>query len=150
MQSQTAAPRWVEVLFMRLLTRYGDAWTRKWEGIDADAIKADWQENLQTIFERNPKAIAYALQHLPDYPPNSDGFARLCLLAPSPTGYLSAPSAKPDPERVAAVMSRMEKPAMYDDAKACADRLRDRRERMGGRLEGPQKAQLEALEAIGK
>lgn len=150
MQSQAVAPRWVEVLFMRLLTRYGDAWTRKWDGIDMDAIKADWQEQLQAVFDRNPKAIAYAIAHLPDFPPNSDAFVRICHLAPSPTGYIAAPTAKPDPARVAEVMAKMQKPPLHDPARECADRLRARRVRMGGKLEGPQKAQLEALEAIGK
>lgn len=96
MQQQTASPRWVDVLFSRLQVRYGDAWTRKWDGIDPDAIKADWCEALSTIVDRNPKAVTHALQHLPDYPPNCDGFLRICLLAPSPTLALVAPVDKPD------------------------------------------------------
>lgn len=148
---QTApAPHWVDVLFSRLLVRYGDSWARKWEGIPIDAVKADWQEQLGPIFERNPKAIKYALDHLLDYPPNSDAFLRLCLLAPSPNAVLSAPVVKPDPEKVAEVMGRVKRPPTVDVARECADRLRARRDRMSGRLEGPQKAQLEALEAIGK
>lgn len=98
MQQQTALPRWVDVLFTRLQIRYGDAWTRKWDGIDPDAIKADWCDALATMVERNPKAITHALQHLPDYPPNCDGFLRICLLAPSPKLALVAPVDKPDPE----------------------------------------------------
>ena len=97
MQTQTEFPRWVDVLFTRLQVRYGDAWTRKWDGIDAEAIKADWFEALATMVERNPKAITHALQHLPDYPPNCDGFLRICLLAPSPKMALAAPVDKPDP-----------------------------------------------------
>ena len=104
MQQQTALPRWVDVLFTRLQIRYGDAWTRKWDGIDPNAIKADWCDALATMVERNPKAITYALQHLPDnFPPNVDGFMKLCLMAPSPTLALAAPVDKPNPEFAAKV-----------------------------------------------
>lgn len=104
MQQQTALPRWVDVLFTRLQIRYGDAWARKWDGIDPNAIKADWCDALATMVERNPKAITYALQHLPDnFPPNVDGFMKLCLMAPSPTLALAAPVDKPNPEFAAKV-----------------------------------------------
>ena len=104
MQQQTALPRWVDVLFTRLQIRYGDAWTRKWDGIDPNAIKADWCDALATMVELNPKAITYALQHLPDnFPPNVDGFMKLCLMAPSPTLALAAPVDKPNPEFAAKV-----------------------------------------------
>jgi hypothetical protein len=97
MQTQESFPRWVDVLFTRLRVRYGSAWEAKWEGIPAADVKADWREELSTIFERNPKAITYALNHLPDnFPPNVDGFMKLCLMAPSPTLALAAPVDKPD------------------------------------------------------
>lgn len=111
MQMQATSPRWVEVLFTRLQVRYGDAWTRKWDGIDAEAIKADWCEQLGGMFERNRNAIAHALKHLPDYPPNVDVFLKLCLQAPSPTLALAAPVDKPDKDFASEVLSRVKQAA---------------------------------------
>lgn len=76
--SLTASPRWVDVLFARLQVRYGDAWTRKWEGIDERAVKADWERRLAQVYQANPKAIAHGLECLPDFPPTCDQFAALC------------------------------------------------------------------------
>lgn len=148
--SQQTFPRWVDVLFTRLAVRYGDAWSRKWEGIPEHAVKADWQEQLDSVFTNRPQAIAHALNNLPaDFPPNSEQFRKMCAAAPELVTALPAPAA--DPAVIAkAVESVGRRPVSYDGAKACADALRDRRARMGGKLGLAQKAQLAALEAIGK
>ena len=49
----------VDFIFARLTARYGDDWTRKWEGIDAAAIKADWAQVLAGV---HVSAIVYALE----------------------------------------------------------------------------------------
>jgi hypothetical protein len=147
MQNQQFAP-YVDRLFVRLLVRYGDAWTRKWEGIPIEAVKADWLEQLQPIFERNPKAVAYALEHLPaDFPPNCDQFLRLCLQKPAEHVALPAPFSKPDPEFAAQVVKRIEaaKPVTrLSPGEECAQRLEAIIAR-GGKLSYPQRAQLEAI-----
>jgi hypothetical protein len=145
-------PRWVDALFARLLARYGDAWTRKWEGIPEDALKADWCDQLASVVSSRPKAVTHALNNLPaDFPPNSEQFRKLCTGFPEYIPALASPAVKPDPEKVAAAMQAVvQKPAAHDPAKAAADALRARRERSGGKLGLPQKAQLQALEAIGK
>lgn len=147
MQTQTF-PRWVEVLFSRLHVRYGDAWLRLWVGIDGGALKADWQEQLQNVFDRNPHAISYALQHLPsDFPPNSAQFLRLCMQKPPEHVALPAPVSKPDPDFAAQVVKRIEaaKPATrLSPGEECAQRLEAIVAR-GGRLSFPQRAQLEAI-----
>ncbi len=141
--------KWVEVLFTRLLTRYGDAWVRKWEGIPMQAVHDDWQETLESVYLRNPMAIKYALTVLPDYPPTVDAFLKLCHMAPAVNApMLSAPPA--DPERIKAALASVTAKPVFDCAKMAADLLRARRERSGGKLGYPQRAQLEALEAIGK
>lgn len=151
MQTQTF-PRWVDVLFTRLTVRYGDAWMRKWGGIDPNAVKADWQEQLQNVFDRNPHAIAYALQHLPaDFPPNSDQFLKLCLQKPPEHVALPAPISKPDPTFAAEVVKRIEaaKPAArLSPGEECAQRLEAIVAR-GGKLSYPQRAQLEAIRSMG-
>ncbi len=150
--STSTSPRWVDVLFTRLMVRYGDAWARKWEGIPEDALKADWHEQLETVFAARPKAIAHALNNLPaDFPPNSEQFRKLCTGFPEYMPALAAPAVKAAPEVVAKVMESVtSKPLDHDGPRACADALRARRERSGGKLGLPQKAQLEALESIGK
>lgn len=144
--------RWVDRLFARLQVRYGDAWTRKWEGLPEDAVKADWLEQLGPVMRNRPQAITHALNNLPaDFPPNSEQFLRLCTGFPDMLPALAAPAVKADPEKVAkAVQAVAQKPVAYDSAKACADALRARRERSKGKLGLAQAHQLAALEAIGK
>ena len=141
--------RWVDRLFSRLHIRYGDAWLRKWDGLPLDAVKADWQQMLGTLYARCPEALAYALEHLPaDFPPNSDGFLRIALGYQSPMEKLPPPATKVDAKVLEVVKQAMEKPEGYDPGRECADKLRARK--MGGRLSIPQAAQLKALEEIGK
>jgi hypothetical protein len=121
---------------------------RKWDGIDPNAVKTDWQEQLQNVFDRNPHAIAYALQHLPaDFPPNSDQFLKLCLQKPPEHVALPAPVSKPDPEFAALVVKRIEaaKPVTrLSPGEECAQQLEAIIAR-GGKLSFPQRAQLEAI-----
>lgn len=151
MSPQPVFPLWVDKLFARLLVRYGDAWTRKWEGIPEDAVKADWLEQLGPVFRNRPKAIAHALDNLPpDFPPNSEQFRKMCTGFPEMLPALAAPTAKADPQKVAAAVQAVTKPLAHDPARAAADALRARRDRSGGKLGLVHKAQLAALEAIGK
>ena len=63
---------------------------------------------------------------------------------------IDSPAAKADPERLAQSVAAIAKPKAADMGRECADMLRARRERGGGRLGYPQRTQLEALEAVGK
>lgn len=88
-----ASPRWVERLFARMQVRYGNAWSRQWAGIDPAAVKADWASVLGSLYERNPNALVYGLDNLPDTVPSVTAFLRLCAQAPSETRALPAPVA---------------------------------------------------------
>lgn len=68
---------WVDSLFARLAVRYGAEWLAKWKGIDMAAVKTDWATELGG-YAANPKAIAHALEHLPDRPPTVSQFLALC------------------------------------------------------------------------
>jgi hypothetical protein len=153
MSSQDQSPAWVERLFSRLQVRYADAWLRKWEGINLAAVKADWCEQLGPLFQRNPKAISYALDHLPPYPPNSDGFLRICLLAPSPMLALPPVTAQPNLPFLAEVVGRIRGASQAQQkltpAEHCANRLREIRARKGSLL-GAQADMLAKCEAMGK
>lgn len=118
--------RWVDALFGKLTVVYGQAFLRQWEGVDLDAVKADWAEGLAGL-EQSPNAIAHGLANVnPDKPPNVLQFKALCLKAPQyKPKALPAPPA--DPAVVEAVMAGFQRPPAFD-AKAWAWRLKGREE----------------------
>lgn len=87
----------VPEVLQALAVHYGDAWIRKWDGVPADMLLADWQRHIGD-FPR--AAAAHALGKLPlEYPPNASIFRALCLSWPGrPQARLPAPKA--DPSRV--------------------------------------------------
>lgn len=107
--------RWIDALFARLLLRYGAAWLRMWEGLDIEAVKADWASELGPL-EAHPDAIKYALEHLPtDRPPQTvAAFRELCISRPDPTvKTLPAPRGGIPPsvaEKLAAIGKGQAKP----------------------------------------
>ena len=141
---------WVDELFNRLTVRYGAAFMRQYEGIDASLVRADWAEILGG-YVSHPEAISYALQFLPpDRPPNAMVFRELCRRAPEPETVRIASDIKPDPERVAAVAEKVKasheaRPEM-SDAERCARNLRDIAARNGGKLNPAQREMLTAIE----
>ena len=101
---------WVKSLFARLQVRYGSAWNRMWDGVDMDAVMADWADELGG-FANNPDAIKRALANLPpDRPPTLGQFRAICIGAPGDVhdkpGRLEAPSTSP--EVVAAIASALD------------------------------------------
>lgn len=146
MQNQPSA-RWVDRLHERLAVRYGAAWLRMWDGVPIEAVKADWQNELADVFERNPHAIAHALDHLPEFPPNVEKFKALCIGAPLRTKALDAPIAKADPERLHKAMSALaaSRPSNESPAAVCAAKLR-RKMADGVRLTPSQRHVLECCE----
>jgi len=62
---------------------YGQAFLRRWADIDMNTVKSDWAHELDG-FDRNPKAIAFALSNLdPEKPPTVLQFRALAYKAPS-------------------------------------------------------------------
>ena len=116
---------WVEKLFERFTARYGDAWLRKWEGIDMAAVKADWSEELAGL-QNHPDALKYALQYLPvDWPPNVQQFKAICNRAP--TQELPAlPEPVANPDRVSEIVAGLAKVAGEMRSNDWPNRLRAR------------------------
>lgn len=86
-------PAWVDALFSRLATRYGRPFYAMWDGLEIDAVKADWAEVLGGFHDK-PEAIAYALENLPiDKAPNALQFRDFCRRSPDNTPKLPAPKA---------------------------------------------------------
>lgn len=82
---------WVDRVFEKLTLVYGHQFLGRWSGLDLNAVKADWARELSAL-ERNPKAIAYALDRLPaGDPPNVLQFRQLCAMLPAATPKLPPP-----------------------------------------------------------
>lgn len=130
---------WVERIFARMLVRYGADWLRKWDGIDLEAVKADWADQLDGM---RAEALAYALDHLPpDRPPTVSQFREIAHRVPRPMPtMLPAPSATPEVVRkaVSSITRNVVKPATQ-----WAARLRELEER-GGNLTAAQRAMWRA------
>lgn len=112
---------WVTKIFARMEQRYGDAWDAMWDGIDMNAVRQDWAEELAE-FQAQPEAIAYGLAHLPQAgPPTVAGFYETCR------GHLPQPEAETNaPEPV--LKPKIPKPTRQQDDSplAWAHRLRAR------------------------
>lgn len=114
---------WVDRIHARILVRYGAAWLRMWEGIDQEAVKADWAEELDGL---SADSLAYALDHLPpDRPPTVAQFKAIAL-ARVPAAAPALPAPKADPARVAEIVSGIARPAGYRHPKQWARDLLDR------------------------
>jgi len=91
---------WVDRIFDKLTLTYGQAFLRRWQDLDIDAVKEDWAHELAGL-QQSPKAITYALQNLPiDKPPTVLEFRAACRRMP-PEVFVALPTAKLDPERLA-------------------------------------------------
>lgn len=98
--------RFVEQIFARMLVRYGAAWNRMWEGVEPEAVKADWERELQGV---SGHAIRYALENLPpERPPTVGKFKTLCINPPE-VWRPSLPPPEPTPEQKAKVREQLAK-----------------------------------------
>lgn len=95
----------IDRLFSRLGVTYGRDFWSKYEGQDANTVKASWSHELSG-FESALPAIAWALENMPDSPPNAIQFRNLCRRAPeTEKPRLEAPKA--DPVIVKMVMDKL-------------------------------------------
>lgn len=97
---------WIDRIFDKLTLTYGQAFLRQWADIDLNAVKSDWAHELSG-FERHPKAIAWALQNLPERPPTVLSFKFLARRSP-PDELPRLEMPKADPDRVAAELAKWE------------------------------------------
>lgn len=72
----------------RLSVRYGQQWAYLWEGVLPEHVRADWASVLRNV---DPAGVAYALDNLPEKPPNASQFVALCRRAPAAPVLLIAP-----------------------------------------------------------
>ncbi len=143
---------WVDRIFERLALVYGHSFSRRWEGMDAHQVKQVWARELAG-YERRPKALQYALQHLPQSePPTAIAFRLLCVKCPDDDEALKLADQRPraDLPRLAAELRRLQSIRSQHAGKprAWAERLRDR-EKAGEPLSDSQRqAWRNALRAL--
>lgn len=98
---------WVEKIFAKLSVTYGRAFISQYEGIDAQAIKADWAHEL-AAYVTKPEAIKFALENLPvDKAPNVLQFRAMCRRCQDPV-FKALPVPEPTPEQRAKVKEMIE------------------------------------------
>lgn len=97
----------VDRLFDRLLATYGRQFTDLYAQADAASVKTAWAHELAGYASENGlKAVAWALENLPERCPNAIQFRNLCRQAPAPEAQrLPEPTA--DPARVAAELAKL-------------------------------------------
>ncbi|UST52935.1 hypothetical protein NF681_11325 [Comamonadaceae bacterium OTU4NAUVB1] len=97
---------WVDALFDKLTLTYGQAFLRRWQDVDLNAVKTDWSHELAG-FAHHPEAIAWALQNLPtDQAPTVLQFRAIARRAPMPD-VPRIEVAPADPSRVAAELRKL-------------------------------------------
>ena len=95
----------VDRLFDRLTATYGRDFTARWEGLDGNAVKSSWGHELAG-YAGCLGSIAWALENLPQRPPNVIEFRAICRLAPA-KAQPALPSPPADPARVAAELAKL-------------------------------------------
>jgi len=95
----------IERLFARLNATYGRDFMGRYEGQDAASVKTSWGHELDG-YSQNLKALAWALENLPERPPNVIEFRSLCRRAPL-AQMPALPEPKADPARVAAEFAKL-------------------------------------------
>lgn len=120
---------WVERIWATMRATYGAAFDRLWAcpaGVAPEKhvadLKAVWGRELRFL-QQNPQAIAHALDHLPEQPPNLVQFKALCVRAPE-MAPKALPSPKADPAKVAEIVGVLRR-TQVRDPKDWARRLRD-------------------------
>lgn len=102
---------WVENLFSRLSVRYGQAFLRKYDGIETSLVMEDWARELGGFVREidgkpHGPAISYALANLPETAPNVAEFRAICRRYTEPEKQ-ALPPPQADPEKVKAIVSRL-------------------------------------------
>jgi hypothetical protein len=91
----------IDRLFERLSLTYGNAWDNSIGTAPLNEIKSFWMNQLSGFMQSKESmmSISWALNHLPERPPNLVQFKNLCYQAPA-VERPQLPSPPADPERV--------------------------------------------------
>ena len=98
----------IDRLFERLSMTYGNAWDNSLGSAPLNEIKSFWMHELAGFLKSKEAmmSISYALDHLPERPPNLVQFKNLCMQAPI-VKPLALPEPAADPERVKQELAKL-------------------------------------------
>jgi hypothetical protein len=97
--------RVIDRLFERLLATYGAQWQGLWAGVPIADVKSLWAAEL-AVFGERLEAIGWALERLPERPPNLVQFKALCRDAPRAEAP-ALPLPDRDPARMAQALQSL-------------------------------------------
>jgi hypothetical protein len=101
----TLPVRVIDRLFERLLATYGAQWQALWAGVPIADVKSLWAAEL-AVFSERLEAIGWALERLPERPPNLVQFKALCRDAPRAEAP-ALPLPERDPARMAQALQSL-------------------------------------------
>lgn len=127
---------WIERVFATMRATYGATFDRQWApppGLSDDQLREHGQQQM-ALWARQlvgligaPYRISFALENLPEYPPNLVQFKALCWHAPERAAPVPAlPAPVQDRARVAAALARMRDLQLHHSPIQWAHDLRDR------------------------
>ena len=98
----------IDRLFERLSMTYGIAWDNSLGTAPLNELKSFWMHGLSGFLQSKESmmAISWALNHLPERPPNLVQFKNLCYQAPA-VERPKLPSPPADPERVKQELAKL-------------------------------------------
>jgi hypothetical protein len=98
----------IDRLFERLSMTYGISWDNSLGSAPLNEIKSHWMHELSGFLKSKEfmMAISWALDHLPERPPNLVQFKNLCYQAPA-VERPQLPSPPADPERVKQELAKL-------------------------------------------
>lgn len=98
----------IDRLFERLSMTYGIAWDNSIGTAPLNEIKSFWMNQLAGFMQSKESmmSISWALNHLPERPPNLVQFKNLCYQAPA-VEKPQLPSPPADPERVKQELAKL-------------------------------------------
>lgn len=97
----------VDRIFDRMAATYGLSWDRSLGSAPVADVKTIWAHELSGFADKDRLPhIAWALENLPETPPNAIKFRNLCRLAPE-LEVPKLPAPKADPERVKAEVAKL-------------------------------------------
>lgn len=113
----------IDRIFERMTMTYGRDFSARWEGVDQNAVKSSWAHELAQ-FDGRLEMVGWALENLPERPPNVIQFKAICWQAPKPKELALPAPTKIDPEIVRQVAEGLKaKPFEKVDNKAWAHRI---------------------------
>jgi hypothetical protein len=104
----------IDRLFNRFGIIYGNQWVNMWVGMSINDVKTLWMNELAGFGDKL-EMIAWALEHLPERPPNLIQFKNLCSSAPRANEYQKIEfKGVPVPLELADKLKNLKKPENHD------------------------------------